>query len=201
MRRLVILALASVTALGLAACSGDDAEPNPTAPTGATAATGATGPTAATTGPTGTSATGPTGATAGTSPELEDGVHFGKITELDSDGEAMVFDLAYFYTGEEANQVAASRGDEVPVPNDVYVVNDNPKLRTLTVAPDAAVALIDWNDCCDASTIMGRKEFASVLSQGELVQIGDHLFYGTASSYWVTIDDGVVVLIEEQYFP
>jgi hypothetical protein len=48
---------------------------------------------------------------------------------------------------------------------------------------------------------MGRKEFASVLSQGELVQIGDQLFYGTASSYWVTIDDGVVVLIEEQYFP
>ncbi|HEY7659601.1 MAG TPA: hypothetical protein VIC58_03285, partial [Actinomycetota bacterium] len=89
MRRLVILALASVTALGLAACSGDDAEPNPTAPTGATVATG---PTAATTGPTGTSATGPTGATAGTSPELEDGVHFGKITELDGDGEAMVFD-------------------------------------------------------------------------------------------------------------
>ena len=42
----------------------------------------------------------------------------------------MGFDLACFYTGEEANEQAAQRGDEVPVPNDVYIVNDNTTIQT-----------------------------------------------------------------------
>ena len=68
---------------------------------------------------------------------------------LSVDSGVTQFDLACFYTGEEANQQAAARGDEVPVPNDVYIVNDNPATRDVPVDPSAELLLIDWNACCE----------------------------------------------------
>jgi hypothetical protein len=130
--------------------------------------------------------------------ELEDGRHFGFIHRVDTAAMTMVFDLAYFYQGEEANQVAAERGDETPVPNDYYIVNDNPKERTLTLAPDVDIRLIDWGNCCD-------------LAPGELQPFAEafdtrhhpyaSMYQGGNVSYWVRVKDGVVVLIEEQYLP
>ena len=48
-------------------------------------------------------------------------------------------------------QPGVSGGDRRlrPVPNDHFVVNDNPMLRTLSLAPDARLRLLDWNHCCD----------------------------------------------------
>ncbi|MGA9161235.1 MAG: hypothetical protein WB297_10295 [Actinomycetota bacterium] len=75
----------------------------------------------------------------------------------------MAFDLACFHTGEEANQQAAQRGDEVPVPNDVHIVNDNTTIRNLTVDPSAKLKLIDWNRCCDPRPGADLDVFASAL--------------------------------------
>ncbi|MEP6477643.1 MAG: hypothetical protein ABJC60_10255, partial [Actinomycetota bacterium] len=66
------------------------------------------------------------------SPEIEDGKHFVFVkTATTGTPGTLRFDLAYLLTGEEANQAAQENGDEVPVPNDYYIVNDNPKLRTV----------------------------------------------------------------------
>ena len=94
----------------------------PAAPTRrATRTTGATGSTAP------TAATGETGRRA----ELEDGEHFGFVEEVDASGGTLVLDLAYFLTGEAANEAAAERGDESSGPERLLHRERQPE------APDA----------------------------------------------------------------
>jgi hypothetical protein len=182
--------------LALGACASDDPTVGATGdtpvtdPTGVTAPTGATGETAA---------TGPTGET-GTQPELEDGEHFGFVEEVDASGGNLVLDLAYFLSGEAANEAAAERGDEVPVPNDYYIVNDNPRLRTLTLADDLKLSLLDWNRCCDERFEGDLDTFAQAIDEGQLEADG-YLYQGPLSPYWLTVENGEVVRIEEQYLP
>lgn len=201
MKRILPVTLAGL--LLLAACAeGSDDAAGPTASTGGTGTTSATGPTS----PTGTTAsTGPTGPTAvptgSLEPELEDGEHFGFVESVDAEGGTMVLDLAYFLTGDEANQAAADHGDETPVPNDYYIVNDNPKLRTLSLSPDVELALLDWNNCCDEFFDGDLTTFATAIETGEQVTVGDEVYLGTLSPYWLTVQDGLVVRIEEQFLP
>jgi len=130
-------------------------------------------------------------ASASAAPELQDGRQFGLITSVDlrtSPG-TIVFDPASQLTGEEANRAAAAHGDEVPVPNDVYKVNDDATLHTLALSPAAEIRLIDWNDCCDAvKTALGGFKASFRGSDG---------YWG----FWVTLEQGVVVKVEEQYHP
>ena len=136
--------------------------------------------------------------TSSPTPELDDGRHFGYIRSIDTASQTMVFDLAYFLTGDEANEAAEEHGDEVPVPNDYYIVNDNPKLRTLAVAPDVEIWVIDWGNCCDP--VKGEVQ-PFVDAFGTKQHAWDAMYQGAESQYWVTVDDGVVVEIEEQYLP
>ncbi|HET8526239.1 MAG TPA: hypothetical protein VFM81_06325 [Actinomycetota bacterium] len=194
------------------ALTNNDDEPTKTSPTGAaTAATAATGPTQ----PTGPTATGSTGATEGTgsaanlgcsgggpAPDtLPDGEYFGFVKSMNTASQTMAFDLACFYTGDEANQQAAARGDEVPVPNDVYIVNDNTKLRTLSFDPAAELRLIDWNQCCEFASGAQMPSFASAVAAGDFAEFDGFRYSGTLSPYWVTIQYGQVVEIEEQFLP
>lgn len=130
--------------------------------------------------------------------QLEDGRHFGSIRSIDVEAQTMRFDLAYFLTGEEANDAAAEHGDEVPVPNDYYIVNDNPRLRTIVVAPDLQLWVIDWGNCCEP--VQGEiQPFADAF--GTSHHRWDAMYQGAESQYWVTVEDGQVVTIEEQYLP
>jgi hypothetical protein len=198
-RRLVPALLATVV-LALAACASDDptvsatGETAPSDPTSVTAPTGATGMT----GP--TALTGATGETGSTPPELEDGEHFGFVEQVDPSDGTMVFDLAYFLTGRAANEAAAEHGDEVPVPNDYYIVNDNDRLRTLTLAENAELSLLDWNHCCDERFDGDLETFARAIDEGTF-EAGGFVYNGTLSPYWVTVHDGEIVRIEEQYLP
>jgi hypothetical protein len=126
-------------------------------------------------------------------PVIEDGRHFVFVKKA-KDGR-VTFDLAEFYTGEEANQIAGDRGDEVPVPNDVYIVNDNPKLRTVPVADDAKISVLKWSVCCDVTVDLTYDKFA-----GYVAHPTDD-FHGTSSPYWIRVQNGEIVKIEEQYLP
>jgi hypothetical protein len=204
----VLLALAGTIAA--IALGGDDEEqaagvtdvPSGTAPT---SPTGTTGPSTGPTGPTGS-----TGATGASNPgcsgtpapaTLADGTYFGFVENIDTGSDAMAFDLACFYTGDEANEQAAQRGDKVPVPNDVYIVNDNTKIRTLSFDPAAELKLIDWNQCCEFAAGADMRSFASAVDSGREAEFGGFLYNGTLSPYWVTIQDGRVVKFEEQFLP
>jgi len=187
-------------ALGLGACSdGDGAAPGPTPPT--PSPTAAPSPTPGPTEEPGQSPEPTEEPTAEPSPGLDDGRHFGFVQVVDPEGMTLVLDLAYFLTGEEANEAAAERGDEVPVPNDYYIVNDNPKLRTLALSPDVGLRLIDWNRCCELSLNGDLETFAAAIASGEPIAAGGSVYYGGWSPYWLEIEDGRVVLIEEQYLP
>jgi hypothetical protein len=126
-------------------------------------------------------------------PEIEDGRHF-VFVKRTKDG-SVTFDLAEFYTGAQANLIAGERGDEVPVPNDVYIVNDNPKLRTVPVADGAKIMVYDWSMCCDSYTSISYDEFAGYIGS----PTDD--FHGTSSPYWIRVQGGQIVKIEEQYLP
>ncbi len=132
---------------------------------------------------------------------LEDGRHFGYVRSVDVDGGAIEFDLAYFLSGEEANQAyQEATGDSGPVPNDHFVVNDNPMLRTLSLAPDMRLRLLDWNHCCDTFFDGELALFAEAIGEQADVTDGD-LIYRGQSQWWITVENGVVTEIEEQYSP
>ena len=146
--------------------------------------------------------TGNAGCAGATAPEtLADGTYFGFFESIDVDTGVTQFDLACFYTGEEANQQAAARGDEVPVPNDVYIVNDNPATRAVPVDPSAELLLIDWNACCETGPGATLDGLASALGHRNFVEIDGWRYAGSLSPYWVTIANGQIVGIEEQFLP
>ncbi|HEY2965598.1 MAG TPA: hypothetical protein VGJ99_04855 [Actinomycetota bacterium] len=132
---------------------------------------------------------------------LKDGRHFGYVRSVDADARTIEFDLAYFLSGEEADRAyQEATGDTGPVPNDHFVVNDNPMLRTLALAPDVRLRLLDWNHCCEMFFDGDLSLFAQAIEEQADVTDGD-LIYRGQSSWWITIENGVVTEIEEQYSP
>lgn len=131
---------------------------------------------------------------------LQDGRHFGYVRAVDVDARTIEFDLAYFLSGQEANDAYHAAGGTGPVPNDYFVVNENPRLRTLVLAPDAHLRLLDWNHCCETFFDGDLSLFAQAIEQQADVRDGD-LIYRGQSQWWVTVQNGVVTEIEEQYTP
>lgn len=132
---------------------------------------------------------------------LEDGRQFGYIHDVQpvQDGFAIVFDLAQFLTGDEADQAAREDGVIGPgehVPNDYYIRNVNPLLRTVFAPADVQLKIVDWKHCCD--TIDG--DMALFVQSFRAGSAGPN-YRGSASPYWLTVDGGDVTAIEEQYLP
>ena len=181
-------ALAALLVAPATACGDDDGEGAASATTTTISTTTTTTTTATTTtaAPTVTEPTDDMGNSddPGVS-ELADGRHFGfwssfVIGDVSAVGE---FDLAYFLTGAEAEAAAAERSDEVD--NDYYIVNDNPKLRTLIAKGDTEVRVLAGGGADLEPTNVA--DFA----------VERH----PESGFWVTVESGIVTAIEEQYVP
>lgn len=130
------------------------------------------------------------------SPILEDGRHFVYVTRAArlEDGSATVtFDLAYFLRGGEAEEAAAAHGDELV--NDFYIVNDNPRLRTLRVADEVRVRYFPSAQCCE----MQRGDIDAWLASIRETNQTDH--EGTDVPWWLTIEDGTITRIEQHFLP
>jgi hypothetical protein len=149
------------------------------------------------------SASAPTSSTPSGSPVIEDGKNFAFIKSVDASATppTVTYDLAYFLTGDAATQAAKDHGDEAPPPNDYYIVNDNPKLRTVALAPDARLVLLDWNHCCDTTFEGVLTEFADAVNGDAELTVEGHVYKGRVSPYWLVARDGQIVRIEEQYLP
>lgn len=130
---------------------------------------------------------------------LDDGRHFGYIKAVDPSSDSLVFDLAEFLTDDDADRAAAEDGVIQPgehVDNDYYIRNKNTKLRTISYGAEVGVRVVNWPDCCES--IDGDIEaFAAAFRPGGETD----LYHGPSSQYWLTVSDGRILEIEEQYLP
>ncbi|TDB39658.1 MAG: hypothetical protein D9V44_01460 [Actinobacteria bacterium] len=128
----------------------------------------------------------------------EDGKHFCYIkTIVDKNGGTyLTVDYAEMLTGKAAADAAAAAGQESPPPNDYFISNTNKKLREFPVDTAINVTL--------TSTAEG------VQPEGYKVPFGDfqNIFTGVASGpdltrqpFWITIKNGTITVIAEQYLP
>ena len=104
---------------------------------------------------------------------------------------SLVLDFAQFLTGDAAAKAASAAGDESPPPNDYYISNTNPRLRTFPVDKKAkfVIASSDPND----TTTLSASEFQDAIANNT---------DGAADAvYWFVITNGTVAGGEQQWLP
>ncbi len=105
-------------------------------------------------------------------------------------------DYVQFLTGGIAADAAAARGDESPPPNDYYIINDNPLIREFPIQPGISVRVATNDD--GTSNPPGR---TMTLAAWTAAMSGPQRDAFRAGVYWITLTDGTVTAIEQQYLP
>lgn len=135
----------------------------------------------------------PARTTAASSGDLTDGRHPARITHVDPSHGRITVDVVQLFIGAAAAQAARQDGStDIPPPNDVWIRNTNPTLRTLPVTPAAPITV---NVHGTAESGSSTTNIAKTLAQ--LADIGDL----DSGIFWLTITDGQVIRIAEQYLP
>ena len=170
--------LAAGLAAGLAACGSDDSpsEDGTAQPTASTAAPAQPTTTAASTGQPSEAA------------QLDNGRHPVLVKRVTMAGRTVTVDLVQWFTGEAAAKAAAEDGKESPPPNDYYIRNVNPRLRTLPLATNARLTLTAQTAGQGGSDPV-QVDLARLAASGR-----NHLF-------WATVQGGRIQRLEEQYLP
>lgn len=119
--------------------------------------------------------------------ELADGEHFGfaSTPQVNDTTATMNFDLAQMLTGDDA--VAAAEADGVEEVGDFYIRNLLDTTIEVQLAPRAPVFIIPVDDCCDPVEVDVPTFAADYVERVVPVRI--------------TVEDGIVVRVEEQYLP
>jgi hypothetical protein len=131
-------------------------------------------------------------------PALEDGRHFGYLTAVGASQEPprLVLDLAVWFTDQEAIEAALEDGvprEDAGI-NGYYIRNESPRWRILSIDPDATVVLSTYPVADPAHPVeVTLDRFAELFASSD--------GYLPLSPYWLTIRNGVVVTIEEQFVP
>jgi hypothetical protein len=188
----IVLALLSIGAGALIALSSDEERAQTTSPS-PSATPSQTSEPSGSSQPSASQTPEPSGSE---SPVLKDGHHFvyvKKVLLLPDGSRRVRFDLAYFYTGARAASEAAERGGEVV--DDYFIVNDNPRLRTLPLADDVEVEYIPESNCCELQP-------GNIDAWIEAVAATNPTDYaGTNVPWWFTVEAGEITRIEQQYLP
>jgi len=110
------------------------------------------------------------------------------LKNIDTAGRAITFDLVELYLGyDAAKQWLKDHPGETEAPplNGVYMVNSNPKLRTLPVAPDVVVKVVADGDP-STPDVMAFESLPAYVATG-------------VNLFWITVKNGTVTLIEQQF--
>jgi hypothetical protein len=129
---------------------------------------------------------------------------FGFIRDVDTRANppTLVFDEAEWLTGEAAQKAAQADGavtDGEKVPNDYYMRNTIRDERVLKIAPDAQITAIRCPVCRDGQP--GKLQDFLDSFRGRGGRTYSEPYRGSASQYWLTIQAGRVIGIDEQYRP
>ncbi|NNC91417.1 MAG: hypothetical protein HKN80_02870 [Acidimicrobiia bacterium] len=154
----------------------------------------------------------------GTSGEAETDIHFGTVTDVSAGGSGfeLTIDYARFLGGLEADLAAQAAGDIQPgegAPNDYFILNENPRLRTFPLAADIYPLLIGYRETLEPISV-SPSDWIELLAEAERCEEADWpedcaglsnegwSWYGSGQlPYWIQLDDGIVVRVEEQYLP
>jgi hypothetical protein len=149
---------------------------------------------AATAVPPATKAPAPAGGTTDSQPAmLGNGRHPVIIKTVDPDRRTITFDLIQLYWGDDATREAAKDHQESPPPNDYYIRNVNPRLRTMPVRTDAPIT-------CNTLTA-GYTGSATKNVRLPLDRLAIVLPHDGGGLFWITVRHDHVVKIAEQYVP
>jgi hypothetical protein len=104
------------------------------------------------------------------------------------------FDRAVLLTGKAADDASAAHGGESPVPNDLYIQNDNPRLRDLAIVDQATVVGSQQLTGSPGPNPSNLKALLTFVHTGgsRVAATPFHLTYN---------DNGLVVQVQEQYLP
>jgi hypothetical protein len=104
------------------------------------------------------------------------------------------FDRAVLLTGKAADAASAAHGGESPVPNDLYIQNDNPRLRDLVIVDQATVIGSQQLTGSPGPNPSSLKALLTFVHDGgpQVAATPFHLRYN---------DNGLVVWVKEQYLP
>lgn len=121
----------------------------------------------------------------------DDGRQFLKISRMYKEGGEIKaeVDFMQLFMGQEAWDEAAARGEEAP--NDYYVVNDNPRLRTFPVNANADVEVAFGGDPNATEVMTGEQFYDRVLAEPGVKGWG----------YYFVIAGGRVTAIENFWTP
>lgn len=199
-KTLTAATLAVALPLSLAAC-GDDGDDEASSSATTTVSTSAPDDTSTSAPSTAPGSTAPGGSTTPTTNadsdgglDLDDGRHPAYLTSVDVAGRTLTFDVIQFLTGSEATTAyQAETGETDTPPNDYFIVNENPKLRTAPVSSGVTVQLVRLADDSDADLDPGTwDELPAYLAQPGIQEF---------SPFWLTVSGGEVTAIEEQFLP
>jgi hypothetical protein len=187
--RLALAGLAVLMAATLAACGSDTANPSPSPAQPAQAAPAATTPSKPTTAQ-------PAGRPAAGSATTSSGTDFGFIRSWTAKAGTIYlrFDRAVLLTGKAADDASAAHGGESPVPNDLYIQNDNPRLREVVIADQAKVIGSQQLTGSPGPNPSSLKALLTFLHEGgpQVAATPFHLKYD---------NNGFVIRVQEQYLP
>jgi hypothetical protein len=132
---------------------------------------------------------------------LADGRHLGFLESVGADGRTLAIDLAVWFSVPEANRAAAEDGEtEIPVPNDYYIRNLDPTILQLPVSHDVVVTSVWFHyetDGLRENQPISYEDLLDVM-RDDPQDVRAHL---RSSPWWVTVDNGVIVALDEQYVP
>jgi hypothetical protein len=179
-RRLRQFAAALLTLLAAAALGGCGGSEQPGEAAGTTATTAAPASTAG-------------GPTTSEPVTLADGRHPVYLKTVDPDRQTITFDLIQFFTGDAATKAAAEDNEESPPPNDYYIRNVNPRLRTLPVAADAPITV---NVLAAQTTGSATKDVSVTLAK-----LASYFPNSGTPPFWIVVEQGQVTRIAQQFLP
>ena len=118
---------------------------------------------------------------------LADGRHPVLLKTIDPDQRTITFDLIQWYQGDDATREAAKDHQESPPPNDYYIRNVSPRLRTLPVRAAATIT---------ANQVAGSNQNVPVT----LARLAS-LTRTYSPTFWITVRHDQVVMISDQWVP
>ncbi len=179
----------AVTAPVVAACSSSTGTP----PTSSPSPTGAAPSTVSSAPQSPSTSSAPASSASSTGAALADGRHAARITAVDPGRRLVTVDVVQFFTGKAAaSAAAADHASEVPPPNDYWIRNSSPALRTLYVSSTAPITVNVLGAAVTGSVTQNLQVSLSRLAG--LSGLSDGLF-------WLTSEHQVVTRIAEQYLP